>query len=115
MKELRELARRFAQREIVPHLSDWERSGEVPRELHAKAAKAGLLGIGYPEEAGGGGGSLRESAAVTEELILAGASSGLIAALFTHGIALPHILGAGDPALIDRYVRPTLAGELIGA
>ncbi len=115
MKEVRELARRFAEKEIVPHLADWERAGEVPRALHAKAATVGLLGIGYPEEVGGGGGTIRETAAVTEELILAGASSGLIAALFTHGIALPHILAAGDAELIDRYVRPTLAGELIGS
>ena len=40
---------------IVPHLADWERAGEVPRALHAKAATVGLLGIGYPEEVGGGG------------------------------------------------------------
>lgn len=113
-RELRELVRTFAQREIVPHLANWERAGEVPRSLHAAAARAGLLGIGYPEEVGGGGGTATDSAVVTEELILSGASSGLIAALFTHGIALPHILAAGDPALIDRYVRPTLAGELIG-
>jgi acyl-CoA dehydrogenase len=112
--ELRELARTFARREIVPHLADWERAGEVPRSLHAAAAKVGLLGIGYPEDVGGSGGTPTDSATVTEELILAGASSGLIAALFTHGIALPHILAAGDPALIDRYVRPTLHGELIG-
>jgi acyl-CoA dehydrogenase len=52
---------------------------------------------------------------VTEELIGAGGSSGLAAALFTHGIALPHIVAAGGPALIDRYVRPTLAGEKIGS
>jgi acyl-CoA dehydrogenase len=114
VNELRELVRTFAQREIVPHLPDWERAGEVPRSLHAAAAKVGLLGVGYPEEVGGGGGTAIDSATVTEELILAGASSGLIAALFTHGIALPHILAAGDPGLIDRYVRPTLAGELIG-
>ena len=107
--------RRFTEREIVPHLADWERAGEVPRELHAKAAKLGLLGVGYPEEVGGGGGTLVDSATVTEELILAGGSSGLIAALFTHGIALPHIIAAGDRRLIDRYVRPTLAGELIGS
>ena len=112
---LRDLVRRFTEREIVPHLSDWERAGEVPRSLHAQAAKLGLLGIAFPEDVGGGGGTLLDSATVSEEIILAGGSSGLIAALFTHGIALPHILAAGDPALIDRYVRPTIAGELIGS
>ena len=87
----------------------------MPRELHAKAAKLGLLGVGFPEEVGGGGGDLLDSATVTEEIILAGGSSGLIAALFTHGIALPHIVASGEAHLIDRYVRPTLAGEPIGS
>jgi acyl-CoA dehydrogenase len=115
MTDLRDLVRRFAEREVVPHLADWERAGEVPRDIHRKAGALGLLGIAYPDEVGGGGGGPLDTAAVTEELILAGGSSGLIAALFTHGIALPHIIAAGDPTLIERYVRPTLAGELIGS
>jgi len=113
--QLRELVRRFVKAEVVPYLSDWERAGEVPRELHRKAAELGLLGIGFPEHAGGSGGDLLDTVAVTEELIQAGGSSGLAAALFTHAIALPHIVAAGDPALIDRFVRPTLAGSTIGS
>ena len=112
---LRELTRRFVEREVRPHLDDWERAGEVPRTLHKAAAKLGLLGVGYPEHVGGGGGTLLDSIVVTEEIIQAGGSSGLIAALFTHGIALPHMIASRDEALIDRYVRPTLAGETIGA
>jgi acyl-CoA dehydrogenase len=112
---LRESTRTFVQREVLPHLDGWERAGEIPRELHATAAQLGLLGIGFPEKVGGSGGDLLDSIVVTEELIRAGGSSGLVAALFTHGIALPHIVAAGNPDLIDRYVRPTLAGELIGA
>jgi acyl-CoA dehydrogenase len=113
--ELRDLVRRFAVREVVPNLAGWELAGEVPRALHVTAAELGLLGAGYPEHVGGGGGNLLDGATIAEEIILAGGSSGLIAALFTHGIALPHLIAAGDIALIDRYVRPTLAGELIGA
>lgn len=115
MKELRDLTRRFTEREIVPYLDTWERAGEVPRSLHLAAAKVGLLGVSFPEEVGGGGGTTLDSLAVAEEVILAGGSSGVVAALFTLGIALPHIVASGDPELIDRYVRPTLAGEKIGA
>ncbi|WP_326564649.1 acyl-CoA dehydrogenase family protein [Micromonospora peucetia] len=114
-RQLRELTRAFVTREVLPHLDDWERAGEIPRELHATAAKLGLLGIGFPEAVGGSGGDLLDSIIVTEEVIRSGGSSGLIAALFTHGIALPHIVASGDPELIDRYVRPTLAGTTIGA
>ncbi|MFV2115175.1 acyl-CoA dehydrogenase family protein [Micromonospora sp. LOL_025] len=114
-RQLRELTRAFVTREVLPHLADWERAGEIPRELHATAAKLGLLGIGFPEAVGGSGGDLLDSIIVTEEIIRSGGSSGLVAALFTHGIALPHIVASGDAELIDRYVRPTLAGTVIGA
>jgi acyl-CoA dehydrogenase len=114
-QQLRELTQQFVRREILPHLDGWERSGTVPRSVHESAAKLGLLGIGFPEEAGGSGGNMLDMIVVTEELIQAGGSSGLVAALFTHGIALPHIVRAGDARLIDRYVRPTLAGQKIGA
>ena len=115
MSALRETVRRFTEREIVPHLSDWERAGEVPRSLHKAAGELGLLGAAFPEAVGGGGGTLLDSSAISEEIILAGGSSGLIAALFTHGIAVPHILAAGDPDQIERYVKPTIAGEKIGS
>lgn len=112
---LRDLCRRFVAREVAPHLDAWERDGEVPRDLHRSAAAAGLLGVGYPVAVGGSGGDAVDSTVLTEAMIGAGASSGLMAALFTHGIALPHILIAGDGQQIDRWVRPTLAGEKIGA
>ena len=51
---LRESARAFVRAEVTPYLQEWEDAGEVPRELHAKAAKLGLLGLGVPEEHGGG-------------------------------------------------------------
>ncbi|MCK2239356.1 MULTISPECIES: acyl-CoA dehydrogenase family protein [unclassified Crossiella] len=114
-RTLRETVRKFVQREAVPQLAQWERDGEVPRSLHKAAAGIGLLGIGFPEEVGGSGGDLLDMVVVNEEVLHAGGSSGLLAALFTHGIALPHIVSAGGPELIDRFVRPTLAGEKIGS
>ncbi len=112
---LRESARAFVRKEILPHLQEWEDAGEVPRELHRAAAKQGFLGLGVPEEKGGSGGTFLDALALTEAMAEAGASSGLLAALFTSGIALPHIVAAGSDDLVDRFVRPTLAGEMIGS
>ncbi|OLT33125.1 acyl-CoA dehydrogenase [Actinomadura sp. CNU-125] len=112
---LRELVRDFTGKEIVPHLAEWEDAGELPRELHVRAAAAGLLGAGFPEAAGGSGGDVLDPLVVTEEIIRAGGSSGVVASLFTHGIALPHIVASGDEGLIGRFARPVLAGEKIGA
>src|SRR5271167_1520850 len=89
---LRALVRDFTTREIVPYLDDWERDGEVPRSLHRAAADAGLLGVAFPEAAGGQGGDTIDVTIVAEEMLYAGASSGLLSALFTHGIALPHLV-----------------------
>lgn len=112
---LRQSARAFTLREIAPNIDEWEQAGEVPRSLHRTSAEAGLLGLDFPEAVGGQGGDFRHSLVLTEELIQNGGSSGLCAALLTHGISLPHIAAAGDPDLIERFARPTLAGELIGS
>ena len=112
---LRESSREFVRREVAPHLQEWEDAESVPRELHLAAAKQGLLGISFPESVGGEGGDLLDSVAMQEGCFEAGASSGLMAALFTGGIALPHLAANGSADLVDRFVRPTLAGEKIGS
>jgi acyl-CoA dehydrogenase len=112
---LRVSCRTFVEREVLPHLAEWEQAQELPRDLHAKAAKQGLLGVSFPEDVGGEGGGLTDSVALTEAMMEAGASGGLVASLLTHGIALPHIVRSGSTDLIDRFVRPTLAGEKIGS
>jgi acyl-CoA dehydrogenase len=115
LRLLRGSVREFVAREVAPHMDEWERAGELPRALHEKAGAAGLLGVGFPEEAGGSGGTVLHTMVIVEEIIQGGGSSGLCAALFTHGIAVPHIVAAGDPAQIERFVRPALAGRKIGA
>jgi acyl-CoA dehydrogenase len=114
-EELRKTVRTFAEREILPHIDEWERAGELPRELHRRAGQAGLLGAGFPETVGGGGGDGADALIICEELHQAGAPGGVFASLFTCGIAVPHMIASGDARLIDDFVRPTLAGEKIGA
>ncbi|CAM02404.1 acyl-CoA dehydrogenase [Saccharopolyspora erythraea NRRL 2338] len=114
-QELRRTVRRFVEAEVLPHQDCWERDGELPRWLHRKAGEIGLLGVAFPEEAGGGGGDIVDTIVLGEEMHYAGASGGLFASLLTCGIALPHIVAAGDAAQVGRWVRPTLAGEAIGA
>lgn len=115
MNDLFELGVEFTRREVAPYLQEWEDAGEVPRSLHLAAGKQGLIGLGFAEEVGGQGGTLLDVIEMNEGMLAEGASSGLLAALFTSGIALPHLAAHGSPELVDRYVRPTLAGETIGA
>jgi acyl-CoA dehydrogenase len=112
---LRETVRRFVASDVLPYQDDWERTGLLPRTLHQKAGELGLLGAAFPESVGGGGGTILDALAICEEMHYAGASGGVFASLFTSGIALPHLATAGDAAQIERWVRPTLRGELIGS
>jgi acyl-CoA dehydrogenase len=112
--QLRKTVRSFAEREILPHVDEWERIGELPRDLHRSAGQAGLLGANFPEAVGGGGGDGADAVIVCEELHEAGVPGGVFSSLFTCGIAVPHMIASGDARLIDTFVRPTLAGELIG-
>jgi acyl-CoA dehydrogenase len=115
VNDFRASVRRFMEADVLPYLDEWERAGELPRDLHEKAGKIGLLGVGFPADVGGGGGSLLDAIAVVEEMHYAGGSGGLVASLLTCGIALPHIVAAGNHEQLERWVRPTLDGALIGA
>lgn len=113
--QLRKSVRAFAEREILPHIDEWEQAGELPRDLSRRTAQAGLLGVGYADEVGGEGGDAADVAVICEELHEAGTPGGVFASLFTVGIAVPHMIASGDQRLIEKFVTPTLRGELIGS
>lgn len=114
-QQLRKTVRTFAEREVLPHIEEWEQAGELPRDLSRRTAQAGLLGVGFSEEFGGEGGDAADTAIICEELHEAGVPGGVFASLFTVGIAVPHMIASGNAGLIEKFVRPTLQGELIGA
>ena len=114
-EQLRKTVRTFVEREILPNVDAWERSGDLPRDLHLKAGEAGLLGASLPESVGGGGGDGVDAVVICEEMHQSGAPGGVFASLFTCGIAVPHMVAAGDERLIETYVRPTLQGSKIGS
>ena len=114
-EEFRVQARRFVEKEISPYIETWETAGELPRELHRKAAEAGLLQVGFPERCGGiEVPDLFYGNVLTEELARAG-SGGLIASLMSHTIGTPPICHVGSPELQARYARPVLEGHKIAA
>ncbi|HKE13222.1 MAG TPA: acyl-CoA dehydrogenase family protein [Kofleriaceae bacterium] len=112
---LRAQVRRFAATSIAPHAAEWEEAEEFPRELYRVAAEAGLIGIGYPEDAGGGGGDLTHVLVAADEMVIAGRSVGTAVGLGSHGIALPPIIRFGTDDQKRRFVAPVLRGEKIAA
>lgn len=113
-EQVRLTARRFVEREILPYISEWEEAEEFPRELYRKAAEAGLLGIGYPEELGGTGPDIFMKIAASEEM-MRGTSGGLVAGLGSLDIGLPPIVNWGSAEMKQRIVPEVLSGEKIAA
>ncbi len=111
---VRNTVRAFVERDIRPHVDEWEEDGAFPTELYTKAAEAGILGIGYPEEYGGSGGDTFVKIAAVEELVRSG-SAGLAAGLGSLDIALPPILSIGSAEQKERFIGPVLKGEKIAA
>jgi acyl-CoA dehydrogenase len=115
-EELRETISRWVSTEIAPHVDEWEAAREFPRELYRRAGELGFLGLKYPTELGGQGGDYVHDAVWAEELAAAGASGGVGAGLGAHtGIATPPIFRFGTPEQHERFLRPAIAGERIGA
>ena len=110
----RQTVRRFVEREILPHASKWDEAGEFPRELYKKAAAAGLLGLGFPEEYGGTPADYFFRIVSAEEFARAG-TGGLSASLFSHTIGAPPIAAVGSEELKRRVLPSILAGEKISA
>src|SRR2546425_12475117 len=50
---VRDTARDFVDRELIPHVRDWEEKGEVPRSFYRKMASLGFLGAPVPVKYGG--------------------------------------------------------------
>jgi acyl-CoA dehydrogenase len=107
----RETVRRFVEREVAPHHRDWEKQGQVPRELWRKAGGLGFLCPALPAEFGGGGGDFLLSTIVTEELCWAGATGPLF---YLHSdIVAPYLLHYGSEAQKRQWLPRMASGETI--
>lgn len=112
---IRDSVRRFVEREVLPHIDEWEEAEAFPRELYLKAGAAGILGIGYPEAYGGScEGDLFAKVAASEELMRCG-SGGLVAGLGSLDIGLPPVVKWARPEVRERVVPAVLRGEKIMA
>jgi butyryl-CoA dehydrogenase len=113
-REIQALARDVANAEIEPHAAEWDRTKTFPRDLYAKLADLGLMGVCVPEEYGGAGADFVSYILVLEELSRADAGVGVTVAVHTSAATLP-ILAFGTEEQRARFVPPLARGELIGA
>jgi acyl-CoA dehydrogenase len=111
---VRRSVKEFVDKEIIPHVDEWEELNEFPRDLYKKAGDVGILGIGYPEEYGGTPGDIFFQVAAWEEVMRCG-SGGIAAGLGSLNIAIPPILSHGSSEQKERFARPVITGDKIAA
>ena len=113
-EDFRRTARAFLEREVVPHHEQWEKDGQVSREVWTKAGAQGLLCFDVAEEYGGmGAKDFRYNMVLTEEISKVGAS-GLGFPVHTD-IIVPYISSLGTEEQKRRWLPGLVSGELISA
>ena len=110
---IRESAREFCVREVVPHAREWDRSEQMDRGIVAKLAEVGFLGCGLPEEFGGMGLDMVSYCLVMEELGKADSSVRGIASV-NNGLAGKTIARWGTDAQKAEWLPPMCSGEALG-
>jgi len=109
----RETVRRFFEKEVTPHVDEWEEAGIVPRSMWKRMGDQGFLCMDVPEEYGGLGADFLYSVILTEELARTN-HSGLAAPLHSN-IVVPYISSFASEDLKKKYLPGCVSGERITA
>ena len=111
---IRKTAREFCQRELVPHLRDWDRAAHLPREVIRKMGAEGLLGVCIPRRYGGLGCDYLSLGIVSEELERADSAFRVLIAVHL-GLNSLVLFQWGNEAQKQGYLVPQARGEKLGA
>jgi len=104
----------FLQKEVVPHIEKWEKTGNIDRFIWKKFGDMGFFGINYPEAYGGMDLDLFYTVILLEELQKIN-SGGFAAAIWAHVyLAMTHLQAEGDEAIKQKYLTPSISGDKIG-
>jgi alkylation response protein AidB-like acyl-CoA dehydrogenase len=112
--QLRKSVRQFAQREILPHVMEWDEAGSFPLETIKELGRLGLMGIIFPAEYGGSGMGYVEYVTAIDELSRVDGSIGIIVAAHT-SLCSNHVFVAGTEEQKRKYIPKLASGEFIGA
>jgi alkylation response protein AidB-like acyl-CoA dehydrogenase len=111
---LRRSIREFAEAELRPHVTEWDEAQQLPREVLARCAELGLMGIQFPEQYGGAAMSSVDYCICIEELARVDPSVCLSVAAH-NGLGAAHIAMFGSEEQKHRYLEPLARGEQLAA
>lgn len=113
-KMLRKTVREFVDKEITPHIRDWDRQGKFDPVIYKRLAELGLMGVCIPEQYGGSGMDYNSLAIVCEELERGDTTFRTAVSVHT-GLNSMTLLQWGNEEQKQKYLVPQAKGEKIGA
>lgn len=110
---LRDTCRNFAERELKPVAGDLDREHRYPKEIVARLAELGLMGVAIPEEEGGAGLDTLAYAIAMEEISRGCASTGVVMSV-NNSLYCDPVLKFGSPEQRKTFLAPFARGEKLG-
>ncbi len=107
----RQAVRSFIEKEVVPHIEEWEQAGQIPKSIWPRMGQLGFLGVEYDEKYGGGGADFLTTMVLCEEMARSRSGSLAMAVGVQTDMASPHLYWTGSEALKERYLPDICAGR----
>jgi acyl-CoA dehydrogenase len=111
----REQVRNFVNKEVLPHIDQWEEEQLFPKSLYRRMGELGFLGIRYPEKYGGSNGDIWMTIAFCEELCRCHAFGLPMSVLVHTDMSSTHIARYGNEEQKQQYLVPMITGEKVCA
>jgi alkylation response protein AidB-like acyl-CoA dehydrogenase len=113
-EDFRATARAFLEKEVKPFHEQWEKDGQVDREVWRKAGAAGLLCFDVDEQYGGAGvKDFRYNVVLTEEITRAGASG--VGFPVHNDVIVPYISALANDEQKQRWLPGLVSGDIVSA
>ncbi len=111
----RQAVRSFVEKEVEPHVEEWEQAGQIPKSIWPRMGALGFLGVEYDEKYGGGGADFLTTAVLCEEAARSRCAAFAMALGVHTDMASPHLYWTGSEALKERYLPGICRGEKLTA
>jgi acyl-CoA dehydrogenase len=111
----RATVRSFVDKEVAPHVEDWETAGRIPKSIWPRMGELGFLGVEYDEKYGGAGADMPTTMVLHEECARSRSGSFAMAVGVHADMASPHLYWTGSEALKEKYLPGICRGEQLTA
>jgi len=109
----RKSLRDFLDKEVMPHIDEWEENRRIPKEFWKKFGEMGYFGINFPEKYGGADLDFFYSVVLVEEISKCWSGGFAILPMVQSYMSTPYILTHGSSKLKEKYLPKAIAGEAI--